>query len=179
MFNEKNITNALTQLMAWYAEDEPAIMEPCEIEEDSSCDIRFDDLYLHDVCMALMNQVQTVYQYEVMGNGVVGFKYRGKDLFGLRACKVFEELLSSNSSASTVNHFMELWLLEDMSFAVVENINVNMPHMGSEHYSSDYRTIKCIVEDASDLPFDPYEILEELSELSEDVYGNQAIIYAM
>ena len=92
---------------------------------------------------------------------------------------MFEELLSSNSSASAVNHFIELWLLEDMSFAVVENINVNMPHMGSEHYSSDYRTIKCIVEDVSDLPFDPYEILEELSELSEDVYGNQAIIYAM
>ena len=83
MFNEKNITKALTQMMTWYAEDEPAIMEPCEMEEDSSCDIRFDNLYLHHVCMALMNQVQTVYQYEVMGNGVVGFKYRGKDLFGL------------------------------------------------------------------------------------------------
>ena len=71
MFNEKNITNALTQLMTWYAEDEPAIMEPCEMEEDSSCDIRFDDLCLYDVCMALMNQVQTVYQYEVMGNWTI------------------------------------------------------------------------------------------------------------
>lgn len=48
MFNEKNITNALTQLMVWYAEDESAIMKPCGMEENSSCDIRFDDLYLHD-----------------------------------------------------------------------------------------------------------------------------------
>ena len=29
MFNEKNITNALTQLMTWYAEDEPAITMHC------------------------------------------------------------------------------------------------------------------------------------------------------
>lgn len=176
MFNEKNITKALTQLMALYAEDEPAIMEPGEMED---CGICFDALYLPDVCMALMNQVQSVYQYEVMGSGAAGFKYRGKDLFGLRACKVFEEMLSSSTSLTTVNHFMELWLLEDMNFAVVENINVNMPHTGNEHYSSDYRTIKCIVENGKDLPFDPYEILEELSELSENVYENQAIIYAM
>lgn len=179
MFNEKNINHALTHLMTWYAQEEPEIMESCEPEDDQSCNICFDDLYLPDICMVLMNRVQTVYQYEIMGDEVVGFKYRGKDLFGQRACKVFEELFSSSSSASTVNHFMELWLLEDMSFAVVENINVNMPHTGNNHYSSDYRTVKCIVEDVSDLPFDPYEILEELFDMGEDRYENQAIIYAM
>lgn len=170
MFNEKNITQALTQLTNMY-----------EMEHTMRQfgDIYFEDLYLPDVCMALMNRVQTVFQYEVNSEDSPCFQYRGGDLFGQRACKVFEELISSTNSLSVVNRFWELWLLEDMTFVVVENINMNMAHTKHDHYSTDYRNIKSVVQKYSDLPFDFAEILQELSTLEEEMNDSQAIIYAM
>lgn len=169
MFNQSNITTALTNLI--------------EIKDyknsDEKVKISFSDLSMPDVCMSIINHVQTVYEYEIDADNLPCFRYRGKDLFNQRACKLFEELISTTTSKSTINQFWELWLLEDMTFAVVEDINTIMPHRKNDKYSIDYRTVKTIIKNIDDIPFNIFEILEELEEMSYDILENETIIYAM
>ena len=169
MFNQNNITASLVALT--------------EIKDyknnDEKVKISFSELSISDICVAIMNRIQTVYEYEIDTDNLPCFRYRGKDLFNQRACKLFEELISTTTSKSTINQFWELWLLEDMTFAVVENINTTMPHREHDKYSIDYRTVKTIIKNIDDIPFNIFEILEELEEMSYDILENETIIYAM
>ena len=158
MFNQNDITKSLSNLI--------------EIYSKQSHNIKLCMLSTSDICMTIMKRIQTAYEYEIDNNNL---KYYGKDLFNQRACKLFEKLISSTTNKYTINQFWELWLLEDMTFAVVENINTVKRNL----YSSDYRVIKTIVKNTDDIPFNPTEIIEELNEMCYDILEDRTIIYAM
>lgn len=157
MFNQNDITKSLSNLI--------------EIYSKQSHNIKLCILSTSDICMTIMKRIQTAYEYEIDNNNL---KYYGKDLFNQRACKLFEKLISSTTNKYTINQFWELWLLEDMTFAVVENINT----VKRKQYSSDYRAIRTIARSIEDIPFNPSEILEQLSEMCYDIFDKK-IIYAM
>ena len=46
-------------------------------------------LCLPEICMALKDAVQTVYQYSVTGGYEKSFDYRGVELFNQRGCLIF------------------------------------------------------------------------------------------
>ena len=157
MFNQKNITQSLSKLV--------------EIYSNNYFNIKPYIFSMPDICTSVISHIETVFEYEVDTEDLT---YRGKDLFNQRACKLFEKLISSTTGQLTINRFFELWFLEDMTFAVVENINT----VKRKQYSSDYRAIRTIVGSIEDIPFNPSEILEQLSEMCYDIFDKK-IIYAM
>ena len=157
MFNQKNIMQSLSKLV--------------EIYSNNYFNIKPYIFSMPDICTSVISHIETVFEYEVDTEDLT---YRGKDLFNQRACKLFEKLISSTTGQLTINRFFELWFLEDMTFAVVENINT----IKRKQYSSDYRAIRTIVRSIEDIPFNPSEILEQLSEMCYDIFDKK-IIYAM
>lgn len=175
MFQEKEMSRALTWLVELCAQEDPDLLEP----KGEKGGVSLDQLPLPQVCLALRNRVQWVYDFALDSDRWPCFRYRGRDLFGQRGCKVYEELLTSTSTQSAVNHFWELWLLEDMTFVVVENVNFHCPNQGKAHYTGDYRTIKNRVEKLEHLPFEGVEILQELVDMSQDLWQERTVLYAM
>ena len=67
------------------------------------------------------------------------FNYRGEDLFRQKATLLYEETDQVTMEIVVATRTLELWLLEDMSLAVVSCVSVNYDHDG---YITQYRTIK-------------------------------------
>ena len=79
-------------------------------------------------------------------------------------------------NATTVYSYitLELWLLEDMSLAVVSCVSVNYDHDG---YITQYRTIKDTPVIDSELCLDLGELVEDLNGLCGPVYEHTQPVY--
>ena len=86
-------------------------------------------LCLPEVCMALKDAVQTVYQYSVTGRYEKSFDYRGVELFNQRGCLILSDVEQMVFDEAETTYATELWLLEDMSFAIVHCVKMKI---GSE-----------------------------------------------
>ena len=117
MFTEKEMSRAIRWLFEQYV---PADYEGYD-EGEIGC---AGGLYLPEVCISLRDLDQPVYQYSVQGGAEKGFDYRGPELFDQRACPLYVRVERTVMDAASTRYQTELWLLEDMTFAVVRCVAI-------------------------------------------------------
>lgn len=172
MFTKKKMEKALSWLFSLFRADDFGI---CTAEEITKL---FNDLCLSEICMALRDKAQTVYQYTLETTAEDEFEYRGKELFRMRGCKVYSELENGSSNKITSTYERELWLLEDMSFALVHCVLVGSSDEKFA-YVSEYRTIIKRFEGRNDLFMNPEKLMEKLEEMCIPQWEDTATIYEM
>lgn len=128
--------------------------------EDEANDLA-ESLDIYSLLQVVRHNAITVYSYITQGRQERSFNYRGEDLFRQKATLLYEETDQVTMEIVVASRTMELWLLEDMSLAVVACVSVDYDHGG---YITQYRTIK-------DTPVLDSELCLDLSELVEDLNG--------
>lgn len=174
MFCEREMTDALEELLEMFNQVDKTQFEQ-QHDGDGLCSL---DITTHDICEALCDQVRTVYQFTVDSDSADCVCYRGKDLFGQRAAKLMEALKSYADDTVLMEHLDELWLLEDMTFAVVDALFMTV-HQGNAVVRTEYRALRHKVQCSDDLCFHPTDYLDSLVELCEEYRDGKQIIYAM
>ncbi|MFQ7196892.1 MAG: hypothetical protein ACLRPB_06900 [Lawsonibacter sp.] len=170
MFTEKEMSDALKWLFDLYQPEDYEVYD----EEEVGCAA----LCLPEVCMALRNKAETPYEYTVKTNIDRGFEYRGKELFGQRACLVYEDMEIGVCDMLNTSYHRELWLLEDMSFVVVHNVSMMMKS-DDAYYTTEYRSLVKLLKDREDLFFTPESLVDELEEMCVPLWESEAIIYEL
>ena len=122
--------------------------------------------------------VQTVYQYSVTGGYEKSFDYRGVELFNQRGCLILSDVEQMVFDEAETTYATELWLLEDMSFAIVHCVKMKI---GSEDtgYVTEYRAFKKPLEISEDLFFSPESLIEELESMCVPRWEHEATIYEL
>ena len=170
MFTEKEMSDALKWLFDLF---QPEDYEAYD-EEEVGCAA----LWLPEVCMALRDKAETAYEYVVKTNIDRGFEYRGKELFMQRACLIYSDIEIGIYDMTDTSYNRELWLLEDMSFALVHNVSMVIKS-GDFYYATEYRSIVKLLKERDDLFFTPESLTEELEEMCIPQWENEATIYEL
>ena len=168
LFNEREMSLALAKLFELFS---PSDYEAFDEEEIGYA----GGLCLPEVCMALKDAVQTVYQYSVTGRYEKSFDYRGVELFNQRGCLILSDVEQMVFDEAKTTYATELWLLEDMSFAIVHCVKMKI---GSEDtgYVTEYRAFKKPLEISEDLFFSPESLIEELESMCVPQWEHEATI---
>ena len=171
LFNEREMSLALAKLFELFS---PSDYEAFDEEEIGYA----GGLCLPEVCMALKDAVQTIYQYSVTGGYEKSFDYRGVELFDQRGCLIFSDVEQMVFDEAETTYATELWLLEDMSFAIVHCVKMKI---GSEDtgYVTEYRAFKKPLEISEDLFFSPESLIEELESMCVPLWEHEATIYEL
>ncbi len=169
MFKEKNMEDAIKWLFGLF---EPEDYESYDEEES----YRYHSLSLPSVCNALRGSAKTVYQYTAEGPDERSFHYRGAELFTQRACLIYSGNNIGVCDIATTSYDTELWLLEDMSFVIVNCVSIRF---GPDDYPyiTEYRVIKKVVDNNDDLFFCPEDLEMELDNMCFDEFESKATIY--
>lgn len=171
MFNEKDMSKALKTLFSLFEEND---YEEYDEEEYGDC----GGLCLKEVCQALRDEVQTVYEYQVTSTFDHGFDYRGKELFDQRAVCVYGHIDQYTSDIADTGYGTELWMLEDGSFVIVNFVSMKVGDK-ENHYDTEYRTVFAPLEEWDDLFFEPEDLIEQLQLACVPLWEMEATIYAM
>ena len=137
-----------------------AVEEGCYTEDEAAELVESLDIY--SLLQVVRHNATTVYSYITQGRQERSFNYRGEDLFR----QTMEIVVATRT--------LELWLLEDMSLAVVSCVSVNYDHDG---YITQYRTIKDTPVMDSELCLDLGELVEDLNGLCGPVYEHTQPVY--
>ena len=116
-----------------------AVEEGCYTEDEAAELVESLDIY--SLLQVVRHNATTVYSYITQGRQERSFNYRGEDLFRQKATLLYEETDQVTMEIVVATRTLELWLLEDMSLAVVSCVSVNYDHDG---YITQYRTIKVL-----------------------------------
>ena len=170
MFTEKEMSDALKWLFD--------LCQPEDYEEYDEEEFGCAALCQLEVCMALRDKAETAYEYVVKTNIDRGFEYRGKELFMQRACLIYSDMEIGIYDMTDTSYNRELWLLEDMSFALVHNVSMVIKS-GDFYYATEYRSIVKLLKDRDDLFFTPESLTEELEEMCIPQWENEATIYEL
>lgn len=140
---------------------------------ESEIDAFLDGIDFPALLQAVWNNSETVYAYRAQGEHECSMNYRGAELFKQRATLLYEDIGEGFVGEVCTARSMELWLLEDMGFAVVANFIVDA---GQSQYITEYRVYKGSDWVGSDLCLDLEELVAELVELC-DPYYEQRLTY--
>lgn len=174
MFYEREMTNALNEIHEMFSQVSREIYE----RRMDSDQLAMAIPSMHDLCMALCDQVQTVYQFKFSSDLPECGHYCGKDLFGQRAVRLVTALQDYADDVLMVEHSDELWLLEDMRLVVVDAVFISLLQ-GETSACMEYRTLRHTVQSAEDLCFHPDDFLDSLSALYEEYSVGKRPLYAM
>ena len=86
---------------------------------ETEIDEFLENIDYHALLQAVWNKAETVYAYRADGKNALSLDYRSAELFKQRATLLYEDVGDSYIGAVFAARSMELWLLEDMGFAVV------------------------------------------------------------
>ena len=146
--------------------------EYCYTEDEAAELVESLDIY--SLLQVVRHNATTVYSYITQGRQERSFNYRGEDLFRQKATLLYEETDQVTMEIVVATRTLELWLLEDMSLAVVSCVSVNYDHDG---YITQYRTIKDTPVMDSELCLDLGELVEDLNGLCDPVYEHTQPVY--
>lgn len=173
MFTEKEMTQALRWLIGLFEPEDYEAYDEEELGADGGLD-------LSCVCMALRNKVETAYEYRLDVAHDEDIHYRGRELFGQRAVKIYSDWVFATNYPFCISYEKELWLLEDMIFVTVSRISMDDTNKGKNNlFQTDYRYLCGKVESIDDLFFSPEELLEELEGSCVPVWEGRATIYEL
>ena len=171
MFTERKMAEAIEWLFDLF---EPEDYEAYDEEEMG----RTGGLYLPEVCVALRNNVETIYEYTVDGFKDKDFEYRGKELFDKRGCMIMSQVDQATVGEEEIFYNTELWLLEDMNFVIVRCVSM-LTRSDYTGYVTNYRSFKKDVGDQGDLFFTPDELIEELEAMCVPLWEQEATVYEL
>ena len=80
-----------------------------------------------------------VYAYETQGKRPLSLLYRGQDLFGQRAVRIYEDVDAFTSGLPSASHAMEVWLKEDGNLVTTACVR---QHYNPGEYDTEYREIQ-------------------------------------
>ena len=146
---------------------------PPPVLEDEAAEL-VESLDIYSLLQVVRHNATTVYSYITQGRQERSFNYRGEDLFRQKATLLYEETDQVTMEIVVATRTLELWLLEDMSLAVVSCVSVNYDHDG---YITQYRTIKDTPVMDSELCLDLGELVEDLNGLCGPVYEHTQPVY--
>ena len=131
MYNEKELERVITHLFYQGVGD--------DMYDEEEIDDLLENISFPDLLQAVRHSAETVYAYRTDQKQECGLVYRGAELFGQRATLLSAEAGGFLSSYFTTSTGLELWLLEDMSLAVVSVFTVDI---NDGEYVTEYRTYK-------------------------------------
>ena len=135
-----------------------------------------DEIDFNTLLQAVWNNAETVYAYRADGNHDFSMDYRGAELFDQRATLLYEDTGEGYIGAVIAVRSLELWLLEDMTFAIVANFRVEV---GSSEYITEYRVYKGNDWTDSDIDLDLKDLSDELAAMCEPYYDHTQPIYEL
>ena len=135
-----------------------------------------DGIDFNTLLQAVWNNAETVYAYRADGNHDFSMDYRGEELFDQRATLLYEDTGEGYIGAVIAVRSLELWLLEDMTFAIVANFRVEV---GSSEYITEYRVYKGSDWTDSDIDLDLKDLADELAAMCEPCYDRHQPIYEL
>lgn len=97
------------------------------------------DIDFISLTQAVRHNAETVYGYTTQSERPKSINYRGSELFGQRATRLYTGFDQTAAEAVTVSRTEELWLLEDMAIVAVACVSVDY---GGGAYCTEYREAK-------------------------------------
>lgn len=91
---------------------------------ETEIDEFLEDIDYHTLLQAVWDSAETVYAFRADGRHELSLNYRGAELFQQRATLLYEDMGEGFAGVVTAVRSMELWLLEDMGFAIVANFSL-------------------------------------------------------
>ena len=137
---------------------------------ETEIDEFLENIDFHTLLQAVWNNAETVYAYRADGKNALSLDYRGAELFKQRATLLYEDVGDSYIGAVLATRSMELWLLEDMGFAVVASFSVNA---GDGDYVTEYRVYKGSDWTDSEISLDLEDLVAELAALCDPYYEHE------
>ena len=168
MYSQEGLRYAITGLFCSRMGEDGYTMQ--EAEE------HLDKLDFSALLQAARNNARTVYAYTTQGTQEKSFNYRGPELFGQKATLLYEEDDQSTMEIAVTTRTLELWLLEDMGFAVVAKFSVNA---GEGEYVTEYRVYKGSDWADSEISLDLEDLVAELAALCDPYYEHEQPIYEL
>ena len=98
-----------------------------------------DNLDYAALLQAVRHHAEAAFVYKINAVQGAGRDYRSAELFPSRATQLYSGLAPFSDTEIGVVRTLELWILEDFSFAVVANMEIVV---GEGAIVSEYRTIK-------------------------------------
>ena len=153
MFTPKKIENALARLFDLF---DPEIMEG--LYENYGEEI--EDISPYWLAKAFKENACPIYEYRAICRVGDGIDYTGRVLFKNRGVRVLSYLDSSmENERLRVISCTELWLLEDMTFAVVQYVGTMVKGNGDADCITEYRRFVSKIKTEEDVFFDPEDLL--------------------
>lgn len=143
---------------------------------ETEIDEFLENIDYHALLQAVWNKAETVYAYRADGKNALSLDYRSAELFKQRATLLYEDVGDSYIGAVFAARSMELWLLEDMGFAVVAKFSVNA---GESEYVTEYRVYKGSDWADSEIFLDLEDLVAELAALCDPYYEHEQPIYEL
>ena len=119
-------------ICALYRQDEP------EDYTDECMEDMLDNIDFEVLLQAVAHSAKTVYAYEACGVQDCSFNYRSAPLFPQKAVRLYEDIVKFVTEAVICARTMEVWLLEDLTLAIVSNYSV----LSGGEFTTEYRTVK-------------------------------------
>lgn len=171
MFNKKDMSDAIYNVFDLF-----------ELDDFAECSKEglFSELEakMENICAALRSAATVPFEFQLEDALAQQFSYRGRELFEQRACLLHYQTKHDVLDIVQVDVDDELWLLEDMSMAVVHCVH---SQVGDDEfgYYSDYRTVHVLEPEREDLFFAPEDLMESLNEMYEQYDELNATIYEL
>lgn len=118
-----------------------AVEEGCYTEDEAAELVESLDIY--SLLQVVRHNATTVYSYITQGRQERSFNYRGEDLFRQKATLLYEETDQVTMEIVVATRTLELWLLEDMSLAVVSSISSKRCRQRCGHWTGPRETGRC------------------------------------
>ena len=121
---------------------------------------------------------ETVYAYTTDGGFLSGCNYCGLELFPQEATLIHTYCVMEDAGVVQMGRFLELWLLEDFSFALVSSTETDYE---DGKFTSAYRVLRAtdLDEIAQEMELDLDVIILKLTELAEAYYALGQITYEL
>ena len=169
MFREKEMAEVIFGLFDFFDEEDYEDFESTELLSNLS-------ERMHEICLGLRDEVVVPYEYQLDDTMEALFRYRGKELFGQRACLLIAEPQIEVPDFVHLSIDKELWLLEDMSLAIVHCVHSELRE-SMPLYKSAYRSIATTEPERDDLFFSPDVLAEALEWAAERYDEDSATVY--
>ena len=149
---------------------------PFQVREDASMQETAESVKEYGVLVPALARPREDGGYRADGKNALSLDYRSAELFKQRATLLYEDVGDSYIGAVFAARSMELWLLEDMGFAVVAKFSVNA---GEGEYVTEYRVYKGSDWADSEISLDLEDLVAELAALCDPYYEHEQPIYEL
>ena len=160
-------TELVHAINALFAACDNRNIDPAKIPQRVETLRKMEGMDFDALLQALRFNAETVYAYAAEGCSInSGCNYYGLELFPCRATRLYSYSDLEELDAVLLNRILDLWLLEDFSFALVASIETDYEE---GEYCTAYRVIRATALDeiVQEMEFDLDRIAANLIEFAE------------